>query len=389
MTSAILLPIAGVLGFWMWLAVRRARVTDPVRPRREARDRLAMTLSHLPNANDHDRSALLIAWQRDTAILWQLTRAVPRASELPDPLWATLWSQADRSLYGAKTALPSDWVARAQEALAAKGVPGFKPLRLFLPQNLMPFAAMLAFLCVANTALLHAAAADAKAAYDKGEFAKAEKVWRDRLATTPTDWIARHNLSLALAQQERASEAAAHATAAFVQRPADESVRWHFALTAEKGGAAPQSLSGFLAPGPVRTVARIASPAIWQRVVVVAAWVMAGCVAWILFNAYGRRIRLFTWIATALLAVGVVTIASASTALHSYGLATKLNAAVVARPTTLRSIPTEADTTQKTTPLAAGSIAVTGREFLGWIQLSFDNGQTGWVRKEDVVALWK
>jgi hypothetical protein len=62
---------------------------------------------------------------------------------------------------------------------------------------------------------------------------------------------------------------------------------------------------------------------------------------------------------------------------------------IVGRTSTLRSIPTEADTSQKTSPLAAGSIALADREFLGWRRLTFENGQTGWVRKDDIVPLWK
>ena len=56
---------------------------------------------------------------------------------------------------------------------------------------------------------------------------------------------------------------------------------------------------------------------------------------------------------------------------------------------TLRSIPTEADTAQKTTPLAAGSVGVADKTFLGWVRLSFPNGQTGWVRKDELTAIWK
>jgi SH3-like domain-containing protein len=70
-------------------------------------------------------------------------------------------------------------------------------------------------------------------------------------------------------------------------------------------------------------------------------------------------------------------------------MAADRDAVIVARATSLRSIPTEADTSQKTTPLAAGSMARNDHEFLGWRRLRFDNGQTGWVRREDLVALWK
>ena len=74
---------------------------------------------------------------------------------------------------------------------------------------------------------------------------------------------------------------------------------------------------------------------------------------------------------------------------RSYGLAARTEAVIVARPSTLRSIPTEADTTQKTSPLAAGSIALADKTFLGWTRLSFENGQTGWVRNDDFVPLWR
>jgi hypothetical protein len=285
--------------------------------------------------------------------------------------------------------LPLDWIERAQAALVAKTVPGFKPWRLFLPQNLMPFAAMLAVALIASATLLRAAVIDGAAAYRKGNFAAAEKNWKERLATKPTDWIARHNLSLALSQQERPGEAAAHATAAFVQHPSDPSVRWHFGLAAEKSGAIPQSLAPFLTPGPAHSVARLASPATWQTILILAAWLTAVAFGLLLFNFYGSRAPVLSWVAAALLFGALTTAGAAVGGVTSYGLAAKPDAVVVARASILRSIPTEADTTQKTSPLAVGSLARMDKAFLGWIRLSFENGQTGWVRKEDLVALWK
>jgi len=395
----LLSPVACLLIFWTWLAVRRAQQTDPVRPRREARDRLARTLGHLAAAPVDERESLVRAWQRDTAILWQLSHAAPRATALPEAGWIALWREADRTLYGVKAPLPTDWVARAQEALAAKSVPGFKPLRLFLPQNLMPFAALLTVAALATASLLHAAAPDGLAAYRKGDFAAAEKGWRNRISTTPTDWIARHNLSLALAQQENAGEAAAHAAAAFVQNPAEPSVRWHFALAAEKSGALAAPLSSFPNPGFTHTLARAASPATWQRALIIMAWVVTLAMAGLLATAYGRVSRRLIPIALIVIGLGVAASATALAGWIAYGVAGDANAVMVVRPTTLRSIPTEAEThtanstnavaAQKTSSLATGSLAVTDKTFLGWIRLAFENGQTGWVRKDDVVALWR
>ena len=45
----------------------------------------------------------------------------------------------------------------------------------------------------------------------------------------------------------------------------------------------------------------------------------------------------------------------------------------------------------KLTPKAAGTFAIVDNNFIGktWAHLSFSNGQTGWIRSEDLVAIWK
>jgi hypothetical protein len=116
--AAALAPFAGVLLVWVWLALRRAQETDPARPRREAHRRLAQILARIGSAGESDRAALLLGWQKEAATIWQLAQAAPAAKDLPDATWAALWAEADRSLYGPQAGLPSDWVARAQAALA-------------------------------------------------------------------------------------------------------------------------------------------------------------------------------------------------------------------------------------------------------------------------------
>ncbi len=381
----------GVIVYWGWLAVRRAKATDPVRPRREARDRIARTLALLPPATGGDRTALLLTWQRDVATLWQVAAAVPRPTAFSDPQWARLWTESDRALYAGDATLPADWVPRAQEAIAAKAVPGFQPLRLFLPQNLMPFAAGVILLLLATNTLLEAAEPTPVAAYQSGGFAAAEEAWRARLASVPTDWIARHNLSLALAQQERPAESAAQAAAAFVQQPGNTAVRWHFGHSIERSGFASPTLAAFLNPSPRHALAREASPATWQLVVILAAFTAALALGGLLWNVYGPRRAGIRWTAVGLFILASAGSVAAISSLLAYGTAASTSAVVVARAGTLRSIPTEADTAQKTSPLAPGALALTDLSFLNgrWIRLVFENGQTGWVRKDDVVPLWK
>jgi hypothetical protein len=432
--ALVVAPFVALLAFWAWLALRRARQTDPLRPQRAARLRLAATLAglrrlQLPTSNfdSQQQRELLLRWQHDAALLWQIPHAAPPASAFlppnsarppvpgtpnsepgtpnpepgtpnpepgtpnpePNPTsWSALWAEADRTLYGAKPDLPADWPARAEAALEAKTLRAFSPLRLFLPRNLLPFLFTLATLL---TLVPFAHAVDPAAAYRSGDFPAAEKIWRETLAAHPTDAIARHNLSLALAQQDRWGEAAAHAAAAFVHDPSSEPIRWQLALAGEKAGFVPGPLAGFLPPGPAQSVARLASPAHWQLALGLAALVACTGLGLLLFAAYGRTTRLRLGLALGALGAGLLLGAAAAASLHAYGETADRRAVIVWREGVLRSIPTEADTTQKTTALAPGSLAIVTKSFLEgrWLRLEFANGQTGWVRREELVALWK
>lgn len=382
-----LAPFAALAAFWLVLTTRRARKTDPTRPRREARARLTALLAQMRA----DASGLsspahrLLQWQRDAAVLWQIDHAAPPASALGDATWARLWQEADRTLYSNGAALPADWPARASSALAAKKAPGFGVWRIFLPRNLLPFLA----LALALTLTPGLSAADPAAAYRQGDFATAGKVWQQAVVQKPADWIARHNLALALAQQDRWPEAAAHATAAFVQNPVSEASRWNLALVYEKAGYTPTALAPFLHPGLRQLLARMASPAVWELILVGASVLVALALGWLLWTAYHHRPRWTKALAGTMLVLGVLLAAAAFTGRATYGPAACPQAALVWRGTTLHSIPTEAETNQKTTALPAGSLGVIDRSFLGWVRLAFDNGQTGWVRQGELVLLWK
>ena len=384
--ALLAVPFAALLLFWGWLALRRAQQTDPVRFRRAARARLTATLAQLRTASESDRPALLLAWQHDTALLWEIQHAAPPATALSDPTWATLWAESDRALYGANPSeLPADWTPRAEAALSGKHVPGFSPFTAFLPRNLFPIVALV----LVTLTLTSLRAEDGTAAYRRADFPAAEKAWRTDVAQSPADPSARYNLSLALAQQDRWDLAMAHATAAFVQAPDNEHIRWQFALAAEKAGYLPEPLAAFPHPGPLQSLARLASPGGWQTYLLVAAGIVAVAIGLLIFGAYRSRSRLRTACAVLLLVVGVLLAATSVISFRAYGETSDARAVIVWHGGILRSIPTEADTSQKTTTLAPGSIAVIDQTFLGWVRLSFENGQTGWVRKDDVVGLWK
>ena len=376
--------LAGLL--WIALAHGRARATDPLRRRREARQRLSGTLEALRVSPSAEAIPLLIAWQRDSAVLWGIEHAAPPPARIEDEEWSALWSEADRCLYAARGSLPADWAGRAHAALGRKKLPAYSAGRLLLPRNLFPLlslgAAALLLPCLR--------AADAGDAYRSGDFAAAERAWDERIGAEPLDWTARHNLSLALSQQDRWGEAAAQASAAFLQRPSDPSVRRQLALACDKAGFVPEPVEALLPSGPVQSLARLDSPGGWQRSGAAAAAAAAASLALLLAGSYGLARRSWAFpAAAAVLALSLMAGAACFVAHRAYGMAADDRAVIIWRAGTLRSIPTEADVSQKTTPLAAGSTALADKSFLGWIRLSFPNGETGWVLRTEAVYVWR
>jgi hypothetical protein len=311
--------------------------------------------------------------------------AVPTPSHFTDTTWSTLWSEADRTLYGAAD-LPTDWIHRAQQALAARPTPAFSTWQLFIPRNLLPLLILAAVVLPSP----ESQAADARDAYAKADFAAAETAWTTQLKNAPTDWSAHHNLALALLQQNRANEAAGHALAAFVQQPHHASVNWHLGYAWKAAGVTPAALSPFLTDAPTATVARLASPTQWQAALLASAWLTAVALALRIFAAYHPSPKSWpSWLVRSLFAVSILLALAAGLSLKTYGPLSDAHAVVVVKPTTLRSIPTELDTPQKSTPLAVGVVASTDKTFLGWRRIAFTDGQTGWVRAETLVPLWQ
>jgi len=396
--ASLLSGVVGFFLFWLILAYLRARLTDPLAPRRAAHARLEKLLPELNLADSTVLRTQLIAWQHDIARLLLLPIAAPTLADLERTSTAsdalkTLWAETDCTLYGENVSLPSDWSTRARAALDALPLPRFSPFRLFLPRNLFPFIAALAFALLITPAQLQAA--DGASDYRRGDFPAAEKAYRAILTANPTDALAHHNLSLALAQQDRWDEAAAHASAALLQAPTHEAIRAQFTLSAEKSGHVPAALAAFLAPGPLQKIARLQSPVAWQVTLLAGVSFCLLSTAGLLASFFqlpqssARAQGLSRRLAYSVIIVSLLVIAGALTSLFTYGSATDARAAIAWRAGTLRSIPTEADTTQKTTPLAAGSLAAMDQKFLGWRHLTFPSGQNGWVRAEDLVPLWR
>jgi hypothetical protein len=139
----------------------------------------------------------------------------------------------------------------------------------------------------------------------------------------------------------------------------------------------------------MESLARMQSPGGWQRIAVAASVLAAAALALVLGAAYGRRRPWVLPVSIAALLLAMCVGAASFLGYRAYGIMADTRAVVVWRSGTLRSIPTEADVSQKTTALAAGTTAIADKPFLGWIRLSFPNGETGWVAGSEIIYLWR
>ncbi|MBK8476866.1 MAG: BatD family protein [Opitutaceae bacterium] len=396
--AALLAPLPVLLLLWLGLGYRRSRLTDARRAQREALAALPGALAAVQRAQSPaDQAAPLREWQRTAALAWGTGHAAPALgafnaavqSEIVGATadtvatWARLWTEAEAAIYGRQVPLPPDWATRAlmaQSKARLRRRRFFAPLR---PSNLWPL--LLGALLVA--APRAEAAGPAEGSYRNGEFALAEQAWRASVAVSPDDWMLRHNLALAIAQQGRWSEATAHWSTAFLAAPRDPSVRWHLALGLEKAEFTQPEFAQLSVGTGLARVARAASPAEWQKIVLTGSALLGLAFSCVLIARHYPHRRRLPWAAAVLTFGGVAALVTGFVALHFYGPLAQPNAVLVWQATELRSIPTEAGE-QKTEPLAAGTIALAIKPFFGWEQLSFPNGQTGWIRREHLQPLY-
>lgn len=395
---ALLWALAGLVApfaLWLVLASRHARAHDPLRHRRAAHDELRRILTSLEQgagSTEHGSSLpapsprLLLSWQHAVRTLFALPASAPSARDLPDPLWAALWVETERALYRPSTPLAKEWFAQAWQAHAAATPPRRSALVALRPAHLFARAAALVLGGLAlsaatpSTFAAESAAPDATALYARGEFAAAEAALRPAVAAAPLDAALRHNLALALAQQGEWDEAAAHAYAAALQHPGDPALERLFASTTPKAG-----YRVVLPPAP----ARLLPLARWQSLGLASAFALLALApaAWLIGLHGGGRGIVRAGHATFL--IGALVLGASWLAVRAHGASASPDAVLVWRAATLRAVPTDAGEQKVVAELPAGTVARVDKAFLGWRRVVLPDGNTGWVRAEPLVALWR
>ena len=91
----------------------------------------------------------------------------------------------------------------------------------------------------------------------------------------------------------------------------------------------------------------------------------------------------------ATLLIAVAALGASLLALRAHGPAASPDAALVWRAATLRAVPTDVGEQKVTADLPAGTLARVDKDFLGWRRVVLPDGNSGWVRAEALVPLWR
>jgi hypothetical protein len=382
MTALLAAPLALLVGYALILAAHRAWSSDPRRRRRQALKHLRGAIEGVGHASDADeRRAALLAWQHAATVLLEIDFAAPtpallRRAGAVESEWIALWSESDVALYGREGTLTADWQERAKalgRGLRRSGRAAMPRLR---PARALPAAAAAALLA----ALVVPAHADPIADYARGDFLAARQAWRDAAQAKPSDWVARYNLGLAGAQLGDDGGALAETAAAFLHRPSDADVRWNLGVFAARVPGLDPTLSRFANGGGAVKLASLLSPAYWQLLLFAAISVCCFA-AGVSLRRWSRSLG-YSPVWLALFGSGAMLALASWAGLHQYGHLADPAAALVTREVVVRSVPTDAESTQAAKAIAPGAVVVVRGDFLGWSRAALPSGEIGWVRGE-------
>ena len=366
---------------WFICAWKRALDEDPHRIRRSGAKELRRLLKSIRSA---PQPRHLQGWIRAAAKTWDVRVSAPTAQEISGAShaltgdaaltskWRELCHATERGLFAANPTPPGDWLERASAAATEVQIPRRErwfPNRIghWLPSVA---AVALSVACLAAHADIHDKAVQA-------------------LRANWNDWAAHHNLAVSRIQEENWNAAVAHATASFLLHPSSTANRETLRLSLEQTGTADATLRRLLFGVGYQRIPALFSPAGWQRLTLVASLALAAALTTLVIALYRKAERRpLIWAGRAGLALGVVLFALAVFGWKAYGSLSQPTAGILLRAVNLSPAPTDIVPEEETSPIAAGTVVLTQRSFLGWQQISYGNGVSGWVRRNAVMPFY-
>ena len=373
---------------WLAFAWRHAFVQDPNHTRRAGIRELRRLLANVQRAQGRPQPRHLHAWFRATAKACGVRVSTPTGTQISQSLtsitgdanvsahWRELWHATERSVFSADTTPPGDWLTRASSAAETIEMPKRvrtvpNQLKDWLPSSALTILIVLA--CSFPAGVRADALTDSLAPSTKA----LESNWND--------WSAHYNIAALGAANGEWNTAVAHATVSFLQNPSSTATRDVLRLTLEKSGAVDPNLKRLLSDAWYARIPTSLSAAGWQRVALIAAGVLAATLILMVAKLYiAVRIRG----GFALAGLSTVVLITAVLSWNAYGITNQPTAAVIVRSVDMSPVPTDLVTREETSPVAAGTVVLARRSFLGWQQIAVNGETLGWVRRNAVMPLY-
>ncbi len=380
---------------WLWQIGRRIVADDPNREAKVARRQLTrLTVSLKKSTAPEARRGQLLEWMRLAARSLCIPIAAPSSATVTRQVvatqfarnkddWGSVWTEAENVIYGTTPDLGPDWANRAGRLVSRIRVRR-RPITFLLRRRYwLPVVMLVLF----GSTLSNRIQASPFDQYRAGDYAKAEVSWQEMVSSTPRDAIARNNLALTLAQQERWSEANAWWTTAFILDPGNSSLRWNLRAGLSRASGMQPRVAELLDARGLDWLATRFAPGTWNRLQAGGALLAALGLA---LSVYGwfRRLRPALLTAPIALVVGTIGLGLSTVSILQFGVLADPAAVVVMEDSILRSIPTDVADAQQSRNLPAGEIGRVNETFLGWRRLELDSGETGWVRQSILVPVY-
>lgn len=372
--SVLALPLVMLSLAWLGLAACRALARDPERAARRAHSRLTRTVAALAATPDAaTRRALVRDWQRDAAIRLKIDHAAPTPRIVGDGIWAQLWDETDRLLYGVDAPLPPDWPERAKTVLAETGAPApFDAAKIFTAANLYPVLALLCLVFASLPAPLSATGQPRPA------------------IIAPLDWIGHYNLGRQAAAANNWQAAAAHAGIAWVQAPRSAETTALWTLAAREAGMGGRAAGGLPVPIDTRGILTgLLPPLGWQAITFAAALLIIGGYGALLLIRFGHAPRRAVLLAATVAGVGTIGGAAGWLGVAGYGPAAAPDGAITWRQVALRALPVDTPDTDVVMVLPPGTVGHRDAAFMGWSHVTLGDGRAGWVRRRELMPIWE
>ncbi|ANO52752.1 tetratricopeptide repeat protein [Woeseia oceani] len=404
----VLLPLLLTGAVWAGCAWKRALSEDPDRLRRAGLRELKHLLARVRRCRTGPAPVHLHAWLRAAARTWNVGDAAPTCDQLADALracntetglaqqWCDLWCTTERSVFAAEQRTPSNWIDRATLAATAVRLP---PRTHWYPNRIshwLPVTLVVVIFIVSVPAL--SLAGSAEGSTDNSEPTKATPAVNQEttayaaqqaLTSAWNDWAAHYNIAIAAMQAGDPGNALGHATAAFVQQPGSRVVRNNLRNILLQVETADPVLHRLLSGSSVQRLPVLASPAVWQRVALLASLMLAAGLSLVVITLYRpTRRRQILLAGCGIGMTGVVILGVAVMSWKAYGSLNKPTAAIAVQSVNLSPAPTDLVPEEETIPVQPGNIVIrTGRDFLGWQQVEHGRDQ-GWVRHIALLPLY-